>query len=342
MPLHRRVTLYFLWASAAVSATVAGSLAVIGVLYGFGAAQDLFGGQGTPTEFGATWSKPYAESLGIDWKAGYVAMLDDLGLRKVRIPVYWDEVEPSPGVQAFGDVDWQIAEASKRGAKVILSLGMRVPRWPECHIPAWAKDMEHAELLEKAREATGRAVERYRHEQAIVEWQVENESFLKFGDCPKISKEDLAAEIDVVRDLDARPVLLQDPGEFSTWMKSAPLADDLGVSLYRLVWDKHVGYVHWPGIAGAYRVRAAIAGRYVRRVINTEMQAEPWTTTPIVDMPIDEQLRQMNPKVLASNVRYARRIGFPETYFWGVEWWYWLKQQGRPEMWDAGKALIKG
>jgi len=326
----------------AVSMAIAGCLAAIGILYAFGAAQDLFGGQGTPTEFGATWSKPYAESLGLDWKAGYLAMLDDLGLRKLRIPVYWDEVEPRPGVYDFSDVDWQVAEASKRGAKVILSVGMRVPRWPECHLPGWAKGLDDAALLGKAREAAGRAVERYRREPAIVEWQVENESFLKFGDCPKISKEDLAAEVAVVRDLDARPVLLQDPGEFSTWMKSAPLADDLGVSLYRLVWDKHLGYVRWPGIAGAYRLRAALAERHVRRVINTEMQAEPWTRIAIAKMPLDEQLRQMNPKVLESNVRYARRIGFPETYFWGVEWWYWLKQQGRPEMWDAAKKMIKG
>jgi hypothetical protein len=62
----------------------------------------------------------------------------------------------------------------------------------------------------------------------------------------------------------------------------------------------------------------------------------------VTDVALDEQLRQMNPAALRSNVRFARRIGFRETYFWGVEWWYWLKEEkGVPELWDAAKEIIK-
>ena len=68
--------------------------------------------------FGATYSKEYAQSLGLDWKKAYTAVLDDLGIRLLRIPAYWDEIEPRPGQYDFSDVDWQLAEAGWRGARL--------------------------------------------------------------------------------------------------------------------------------------------------------------------------------------------------------------------------------
>jgi len=38
-----------------------------------------------PVVFGATFSKKYAQSLGLDWRAAFTAALDDLGIRRFRI-----------------------------------------------------------------------------------------------------------------------------------------------------------------------------------------------------------------------------------------------------------------
>ena len=46
---------------------------------------------------GITFSARYATDLGLDWKETYLALLDDMGVRKVRIPVYWDLTEPQNG-----------------------------------------------------------------------------------------------------------------------------------------------------------------------------------------------------------------------------------------------------
>jgi hypothetical protein len=89
---------------------------------------------------GLTFSARYAADLGLDWRETYRALLDEIGVRRLRLPVYWDLIEREKGRTDFEDLDWQIAEAKKRGATLILAIGQRVPRWPECHIPAWAKE----------------------------------------------------------------------------------------------------------------------------------------------------------------------------------------------------------
>ncbi len=293
--------------------------------------------------FGATFSKEYAQSLGLDWQAAYTAVLDDLGIRLLRIPAYWDEIEPQPGHFDFSDVDWQISEAARRGAKVVLAVGLKLPRWPECHAPGWTEGMGVDEIRRRQLVMVEAAVKHFRGEPAIVNWQIENEPLFQFGeDCPRLTADYLKDEVAAVKELDSRPIILQDAGEFSTWGPTARYADTLGVSLYRVVWDKRFGYVRWPGLAAAYQLRAALARRHVDKVIITELQAEPWVTESITKVPIRDQLAQMNPDQLKNNVRFAERIGFPQAYFWGVEWWYWIKQQGHPEMWEAAKKMIGG
>jgi hypothetical protein len=73
-----------------------------------------------------------------------------------------------------------------------------------------------------------------------------------------------------------------------------------------------------------------------------ELQAEPWINGSTIDNSLDEQFKSMNPAQLRANVDYAEKVGFPEIYLWGVEWWYWLKEkQGHPELWDTAKELYK-
>jgi len=183
--------------------------------------------------YGATFSRPYAQFLGLDWRAAYIASLDDLGLRRLRLPAYWEDIEPTPGQYDFSDLDWQVAEASKRGVSVIISVGIKQPRWPECHLPSWAAGRGETEIQRRALTMIAAVVEHYRFEKAISVWQVENEPLLPFGVCPKPDPEFLRSEVAEVRALDRRPVLIQDAGEFSTWFKTARDADILGVSLYR-------------------------------------------------------------------------------------------------------------
>ena len=91
--------------------------------------------------FGITFSKPFAEFMGLDWKEAYLAAFKDLQIKKIRLASYWNEIESAQGNFQFDDLDWQIAEAKKNDADIILVLGQKQPRWPECHIPGWARSL---------------------------------------------------------------------------------------------------------------------------------------------------------------------------------------------------------
>ncbi|HTK04205.1 MAG TPA: cellulase family glycosylhydrolase [Candidatus Eisenbacteria bacterium] len=295
-----------------------------------------------PTLLGATFSKPYAESLGLDWKEAYLATLDDLGVRRFRIPAYWNDIEPEPGVFNFANVDWQVEQAAKRGGKVILAVGRKLPRWPECHAPAWTEGMNESLVQTRILTMMETVVRHYADEPAIIVWQVENEPFFEFGKCPPPDREFLKHEVAVVRAIDKRPIMITESGELSSWLQVAGIADILGISTYRTVWDRYIGYFYWPISPRVYARRYDAVSTLIDRAIISELQAEPWAENGITSMPIDQQLHLMNPTRLIENVRFARKVGFSEAYLWGVEWWYWLRAKGHPELWDAGKQVFGG
>ena len=78
---------------------------------------------------------------GLDWKETYLALLDDLKVKNLKIAAHWDLIEPQDGVYDFADLDWQLEQARLHNAKVMLAIGMKTPRWPECHVPEWAKNI---------------------------------------------------------------------------------------------------------------------------------------------------------------------------------------------------------
>jgi hypothetical protein len=293
---------------------------------------------------GMTFSSRYAEGLGLDWRETYVALLDDVKMRKVRLPVYWDLVENEKGTYDFSDVDWQLAEARKRSAEVILTVGVKVPRWPECHIPIWAKDDKA--IREKGMLSLIKAtVERYRNDTTIVKWQVENEPFLSFGVCPEFDVNFLDKEVALVKKLDMRPIVLTDSGELSLWYGAASRGDEFGTTLYRDIYSEKVGgYFEYPIGPNFFRFKEKMIRIFThqKNFMVIELQGEPWASGWIVDVSLEEQARTMNAQRLVENVDYARRVGFHDIYLWGGEWWYWMKvKKNSPAVWETGKELFE-
>lgn len=293
---------------------------------------------------GMTFSYRYAEDLGLNWKETYLALLDDVGVKKLRLPVYWDLVEAEKGVYDYSQVDWQLMEAEKRQATVILTVGLKVPRWPECHIPEWANQDDQVRragilhFMEKT-------VERYKDSPTVITWQVENEPFLPFGICPKFDVTFLEQEVALVKTLDpSRPVLLTDSGELSLWLGAAARGDEFGTTLYRDIYSKKVGgYLTYPIGPNFFRTKAWLVRTFAHQnnLMVIELQGEPWASGWIADIPIEEQFKTMNETKLRENVDYARQVGFHDIYLWGGEWWYWMKtKQQYPAVWETGKELF--
>jgi hypothetical protein len=299
---------------------------------------------GGEMSFGVTFSKPFAQFMGIDWKETYLAIFDDLGVRKIRLMSYWNEIEPSKGVYLFADLDWQIEIAANRGAEIIVVLGQKQPRWPECHIPDWAEKLSKGGRQKEANEFVKKVVERYKDKKNIVVWQVENEPYFHFGECPDMDKDFLDQEIALVRSLDNRPIMVTDSGELGYWYNAASRADILGTTLYRIVWNKNIGYIKYPIPVSFYRIKAEFVRRFtgVKKVIVAELQGEAWGSAMPSEMPLIEQYKSMDPEKFQAIVKYAKSTGFSESYFWGVEWWYWLKKvKGDGRMWQEAKKVFR-
>lgn len=292
--------------------------------------------------FGVTFSKKRAETLNLDWREVYWAILDDLKVKKVRLAAYWDEIEKKYSEYDFQILDWQIEKAEKKNVEIILIIGQKLPGWPECHLPGWAKSLKKEEREARLLVFLSKIIERYKERQMIKSWQVENEPFLtSFGICPAFDKEFFAKEVDFIRTLDQRPIIVSESGELSTWLPATRYADILGVTMYRVVWNKYFKYFTYPYPAILYFLKGEIVKTLtgIQKIICVELQAEPWADKPLITTPLAEQKKIMNLEKFREIVDFAKRAGFSEYYFWGAEWWYWLKNQGDSSIWEEAKLL---
>ncbi len=298
--------------------------------------------------YGMSFSVPYAEELGLDWKKAYLAMFDDLGVKRLRLPAYWPMVEPKKGMYEWNELDFEVAEAQAHNATVILAVGRRLPRWPECHVPGWAAKLSEAEQKTELRTYIKAIVERYKNEPAITIWQVENEPYLRVfaeDQCGNLDESFLKEEISLVRALDpSRPVLLTDSGNLGTWAGAYRQGDVFGTSVYLYFWNPTLGAFRTVLPPAYYRVKANLMQLLfgTRPVIVSELSLEPWLAASINDVSLDEQLSRMNIDKFNEIIQYARQTSFDVQYLWGVEWWYYMKTKGgHPEFWDAGRELFK-
>jgi len=305
---------------------------------------------GTPPEakeivWGVNFSQKHAQLLGLNWKANYLALLDDLGARNFKVAAHWDLLEPEEDGYYFDDLDWQIKKAEDYNAKILLVIGMKTGRWPECHIPEWAANLNKKEQQEEILEAIEKIVLRYKDSPAIKYWQVENEPFFPFGNCPWVDKKFLKKEINLVKSLDPlkRPVVISDSGEGSFWVQAAQLGDIAGTTMYKRVWFRQLGfYIHYPFPPAFYWRKAQIIKKFFnKKVICIELQAEPWGPALLYDSPPEEQKKTMNLEQFRYNMEFARKTGLNEFYLWGAEWMYWLKEkESKPEIWQEAKKLF--
>lgn len=297
-------------------------------------------------KLGVSFSPTYAQSLGLDWKNNYVKMLSDLNIKYLRLPTYWKELEPTPGNFNFEDVDFMLTEANKFGAKVILVVGIKQPRWPECQPPNWAYDLTLPQRQQKTMDIIEKVVQRYATHSSIVAWQVENEPLFSFGvRCDKPDRAFLEKEVNLVKSLDNRPIVLTDSGEFRPWVTPMRLSDIFGTTIYRESKHSILGYVTYPLPPQFYSFKSNFIRSFFapknQKTILAELQTEPWSDRSLTETPLDEQIKSFDIKDFKDTIEYAKFTGFDEVYLWGIEWWYYMATQNHPEYLNYAKQLFQ-
>lgn len=316
------------------------------------------------TRVGTTFSPKQCEYFGEDWKRVYLSVLDQ-GFEIIRLGAYWSRIEKEKDVYDFGSLDWQIKEAEKRNIKVLLTVGMKAPRWPEYYIPNW--------VLEKARLKYGQnvsedpylramtlkfvseVVKRYEGEPAVAYWQVENEPFDRSGaNYWWIGKDFLKEELELVKRLDRkkRPVVINMatyPNAFLSFIakvfapvsaleEATELCDILGLNIYPTVGHEFLKVKMY------FRTKPETRLRYFSRIVNfaesrgkkvwvTELQAEPWEPGELVYTGKEEPLT-ISPDLAGEVFGEVVSLGVKTVFLWGAEYWYYRNEHYSDKTWQ--------
>ncbi|MBI2096824.1 MAG: DMT family transporter [Candidatus Sungbacteria bacterium] len=306
-----------------------------------------------PIAWGVTFSDKFSSQLGLDWRNNFDAILTELKPKKLRLIAYWDEIERERGIYDFSVLDWQLERVGRSDPRpdVVLVMGLKTPRWPECHIPEWALGLTVEEREAALRKHLGAVVKQYRKNDAIKMWQIENEPYLMFGKCQRRGADFLEQEVNLVRSLDpSRRILMTDGGEFGLWAVVAKYGDVFGTTMYRKAYPTLIGplfgVIEYPITPNYFRLKEQITRSIIpnpkQPFLVIELQGEPWSPKHLNETPYERQLEIFSPKYFRETIEYAKATGFEEYYLWGAEWWYWVKTaQGHPEYWDIGKSVLK-
>lgn len=296
--------------------------------------------------YGISFSPEYTTFLKLDWQKIYFRILDELKVKKIRLPSYWRVIEKNKGQYDFSELDFMVKEASKRDTKVLLVVGIRQPRWPECHIPEWARALSVKERQQLTLKLVEAVVKRYQGDAAVWGWQVENEPMFEFfGEgCDKPDKTFLKSEVELVRKLDSRPVILTDSGELGFWRLPMKLSDIFGTTLYRTVYNDFTGYTTYPIYPYLYNLKSALVRKLFapnnQKTVIVELQAEAWYSNKSKQTPDQNPIGFFSLDKFKEYIRFSQRTGFDEAYLWGAEWWYWVESKGYPQYLEYAKTLF--
>jgi len=309
----------------------------------------IFKHKNEPLNIGATFIPDYARYYDLNPKETLQASIDDLGIKRYRLVTYWKNFEPEPGKYDFTELDWQFDMVEQAGGEISLALGLRQPRWPECHGPEWAMAKSVPEWTKDLKKFMGVVINRYKDRAVLKEYQLENEYFLSvFGECPDFSRERLVDEYNFVKNADPSRKIIVSRSNNATpsWPIGEPRADYVAASIYKRVWDKTVTkrYFEYPYPSWFYGFLAGATELTTgRNTIIHELQTEAWLPEgyAMKDAPIDVLYQTFGPDRVHDRLKYGIATGIKTIDLWGIEWWYQMKtQRNAPEIWDTVKKEL--
>jgi hypothetical protein len=195
----------------------------------------------TPPLVGFSFS-PWA----VSWASGQTppqalrTLLDRIHPDVVRLPVYWSEVEPSPGQFDFTAVDDLVATVSEydqsaaRRSRILLVVGARNIDYPELRLPGWLSEGAATHLASLYGSSTYReylrtSFARFASLPLLYAWQIENEPLDNVTSdrsvSVAVSSRIVSAELGLLRSIDR-----QHPAVVTTFNSSHLTLDQKGAS----------------------------------------------------------------------------------------------------------------
>jgi len=166
---------------------------------------------------GFSFSPLLSESAHHDPRADLGLLLADTNPDLVRLPIYWESVEPTPDQLDFSEIDGLLAVVARHNelavnpTRVVLTVGARNFLYPELHEPGWARPrwqpfLNNMQAAPAYRAYFDTSITRYRDSPLLYAWQVENEPLDYVGNAStgddQIKVAQLSWEMGEVRRLD--------------------------------------------------------------------------------------------------------------------------------------------
>jgi hypothetical protein len=305
---------------------------LVGTMYGI-ARWYIHTESGQPLQMGVSFIPDYAQSLGVDPQQTMDALIG-IGVKQFRLVSYWSDMEPSPGQYDFSQLDWEFHKAEAAHAKIILTVGLRQPRWPECHAPSWVNvNQPDSQWQPRLETFMQKVIQRYQRSPSLQSYQVENEYFLQgFGICANFDRQRLVDEVNLVKKLDPdHPIIIGRSNNSLGFPTGQPQPDEFGVSVYKRVWDGNFShrYLEYPQPAWFYGFLAGFQKIFIHKnMMIDELQAEAWPPNgqTIQNTSLAEQNKSLDAKRLQDRFQYGRATGMRQIDLWGAEYWYYRAQ----------------
>jgi len=334
-------------------------------------------GLSAPVQVGTSFSPARAAYLGLDYRSAF-KRLEAMHFRVIRLGSYWDEIDQD----GYSQLDWLMTEAQRAHQPIVLTVGMKALGWPEFFVPPSVLDVTRLNAGQDVasdsglRDATLGFVQdtvlRYRDNQELVAWQVENEPFNRAG--PQrlwIDATFLRDEIKSVRQLDGhhRPLIVNAFSHFNLVFDQASArqgfdlrqmlgfdadgaesdslsvlkpGDVLGLDVYTAIGYQFLGQDHLSRADADWPDRLArlhdLAKRQGKQAWITEAQAEPWESSGTTDT----NPKSTSPQAMRSIFENLKDSGYTTILFWGSEYWLWRQDQGDARWTDTIKTILRG
>jgi hypothetical protein len=324
-----------------------------------------------------------AAALGLDPDAALRTLLA-YPFEVIRLGAYWNRLEPRPGDFRPGELDRQLDAVERAGKQVIVCLGaVKAFGYPEFFVPghhlgqplregSLVRPDERQDLLDAGIAFARRVVERYRHRDSIIAWQVEHEAVDPLGmeHSWRLAEAFVRSEVAAVRAADpGRPVMMNGflptstPVGLQQWWRTRDqgdslavarrLADIVGIDFYPRHALASAGplslYLDGSRTPWQQRRRArlldgvAAAGR---RLMIAEGQAEPWEAVTTPPSPAGRAMYSCRPEDLIGNYNQAMRWTEGKSFvldgylFWGAEYWLLRDLRGDPSYLRAFERVL--
>jgi glycosyl hydrolase family 42 (putative beta-galactosidase) len=335
------------------------------------------------TQLGISYRPPQVEALGLDARTTLQTLLT-YPYHLIRLGAYWNRMEPAQGIFYTDELDWQIDAAEQAGKQIILCVGpLKTFSYPEFFVPSHRlaqpfpehtriKPSAYPSLSTPATEFITRLVERYKHRQGIVAWQVEHEAVDPLGveHSWRLDVSFVEKEVEALRKADpTRPVMMNGflPTSLlvrlSQWWRTRDQGDSLAVAQHLA---DIVGIDYYPRHAlmavgartlyldGSRRPWQQQRWKHVfaqshahgQKLMIAEGQAEPWEAVTTPPNPPGQGMYSCLPEQVILNyntcMRWSQReIPLYAYLFWGAEYWMLRKQSGDPSYLQAFARILE-